>query len=357
MNVKNIIDIHKGVIPTTWVERNSLYKEYIKLTDEEASSLVDLVLNEANRYIEDVLSKVSTFTNYEINDNQYLQLIQKRVLYPSEIYRHASNLITEKLIELFGRVNAGILLSCISWIKNERALEFFQNLERVQPNWQKELNIPAKLFSQCAAWNIENNNLNKLFYDESFRLIQSDFKEIDENLKTFLHGNDTCKCCNQTLTTVFKFKKELLNITNFRLDELDISTCLNCIGYVTIYTKIDDNGKSNWHNSTRIHGFNDVYIMSEIPENLLKISNEKWKPTYSINQPFSILGGYPNWIDDFQFPNCPDCNKNMKFLGQFQGSDFYDDENGKFSWIFAEGAYYFFICEHCLVTASFYQQS
>ena len=61
----------------------------------------------------------------------------------------------------------------------------------------------------------------------------------------------------------------------------------------------------------------------------------------------SQIGGQPNWVQDAQYPKCPDCGQSMHFLAQLDNGDFPSHE----------GIHYAFLCADCRVTATHYQQS
>lgn len=63
---------------------------------------------------------------------------------------------------------------------------------------------------------------------------------------------------------------------------------------------------------------------------------------------FSQIGGFPTWVQDAEYPGCPDCSETMPFVGQISNEDFLE---------FAEGIYYAFHCPKCNVSATGYQQS
>jgi hypothetical protein len=62
----------------------------------------------------------------------------------------------------------------------------------------------------------------------------------------------------------------------------------------------------------------------------------------------SQVGGHPTWIQDAEYPICPECSKHMKFVGQIDCPDFQE---------YGEGIYYAFVCEECRIAATHYQQT
>lgn len=63
---------------------------------------------------------------------------------------------------------------------------------------------------------------------------------------------------------------------------------------------------------------------------------------------FSQVGGHPTWIQDAEYPRCPDCGRTMPFVAQLSNEDI---EEG------AEGIYSIFACRECGVAATGYQRT
>jgi hypothetical protein len=62
----------------------------------------------------------------------------------------------------------------------------------------------------------------------------------------------------------------------------------------------------------------------------------------------SQFGGHPEWIQNATYPECPDCQQTMLFVGQVSLEDWEED---------AEGCFYAFLCLPCKKAATLYQQT
>jgi hypothetical protein len=58
----------------------------------------------------------------------------------------------------------------------------------------------------------------------------------------------------------------------------------------------------------------------------------------------SQIGGLPSWVQDDEYPKCPDCHAVMSFITQIDNAAFASD-----------GIYYGFLCSNCMMTATTYQ--
>lgn len=63
---------------------------------------------------------------------------------------------------------------------------------------------------------------------------------------------------------------------------------------------------------------------------------------------YSQVGGFPHWVQDCYYPNCPKCKQPMQFTAQLATDEF---SSG------VEGTFYTYICANCSITASHYQQT
>lgn len=88
-----------------------------------------------------------------------------------------------------------------------------------------------------------------------------------------------------------------------------------------------------------------------LPEDSLT-PGERRSPLFAADQflptTFSQLGGHPTWIQDSEYPACPECATTMAFVAQIQRDEIQDQ---------AEGIFYCFLCTPCRTTATRYQQT
>jgi hypothetical protein len=75
------------------------------------------------------------------------------------------------------------------------------------------------------------------------------------------------------------------------------------------------------------------------------------------------LGGEPDWIQDFDVPACPQCDKDMTFVAQIDSIEHDSQLNplrrpavSKKDYMFGDvGMIYVFFCFNCLTTQSVFQ--
>ncbi|MCU1288450.1 MAG: hypothetical protein JWN60_679, partial [Acidobacteria bacterium] len=113
-------------------------------------------------------------------------------------------------------------------------------------------------------------------------------------------------------------------------------------------------GNEHWHDANKKWEHFDRFELQarKIKENILIITDEARKPEFTISQFIVIsksqIGGYPTWVQDADYLNCPKCNQKMRYIGQIDMEDVEE---------YGEGIYYFHFCEKCKITGTNYQQT
>jgi hypothetical protein len=157
---------------------------------------------------------------------------------------------------------------------------------------------------------------------------------------------------------LFEFST-LVNPNGLRLDPsiaaLRIVTCDVCTCYGHVFCACDSSGQARWHARNRKPRYlppdasdwdpfpESPLVMSSAPRHLMAAANWLLLPDVR----FSQVGGLPTWIQDAEYPTCPECSRRMAFVAQVSNEDFQ----------LAEGIYYAFHCTGCRVGATTYQQS
>jgi len=202
-----------------------------------------------------------------------------------------------------------------------------------------------------------NADESNLFFKECYALIKP---ASEHNLKSapvqvVEKSSSKCKWCSRDLTILFD-----LDLTDSRLGFLGIPgkrlrvlVCDACCCFGTFFTQVDWNGSCDWGRWNLKPSYlpDDLDEWEYLPEHWLILSANK-RGTFnaasiSIEISCSQLGGYPSWVQDAEYPECPNCGLRMIFIAQL---DREDCEAG-------EGILYSFLCKTCQVTATLYQQT
>lgn len=327
------------------------YKNFENLSLTAQQQLVDKLFTEIDDrdHIEEVLMYLSLFTAGNSLKSIYPKLVEEKMFYPPEIYRHADHTIANELIKLIesDKENTNHLLICLAWIGTQNVIDFFIESSENKPPWTNKLYVLPKEYADQAGWVIDKNGNKRNLLSSQVKVLKnkSEQEETKDNFPTFVQQESNCPFCNGPLTKVFE--------TEINKQTIEFTTCLLCSCYEPVFMKPDKVGNSQWHKSNKKwEHFDDTMEMEPIEQNALVLTNIERKPEYTINQfvemSKSQIGGFPTWIQDAEYLNCPDCGEKMDFVGQIDMEDVEE---------YGEGLYYFHYCKSCNITGSNYQQT
>ncbi len=92
-------------------------------------------------------------------------------------------------------------------------------------------------------------------------------------------------------------------------------------------------------------GENENYFREDIIDEMVNnrfIVSAKEKPLFygAFTDDVNTIGGFGNWIQDWEYRECPECGKKMKYLAQIHWDTIMDS---------AEGTLYIEICPNCKI--------
>lgn len=170
-----------------------------------------------------------------------------------------------------------------------------------------------------------------------------------------------CACCDGKLHHLITLEPIPLSLGITGLERLELASCLSCLGWEQpeLFYKHDQNG------SPQQTGFADAPVTPPYPAAALEptevriaeISHRwKWHDDASSNGRESLhrVGGAPCWIQDSQYPICPECSSRMTYLLKI-ASGLPTDDGRELMWGDSGIICYAFWCEHCKVTGLLWQ--
>ena len=328
------------------------YKFYLNLTEKESIELATKAIEEIidKDQLTDVLLRLALFTNGNCLKPHYSELIDKEIFYPSEIYLHADEKIADELIKLIESKSEYVnhLLVCLAWIGTQNVVDFFVNSSKEKPDWTKKLYVLPREYANEAGWFIDAENQKRFLINRNISVFSRQNFDGENEIQSaiFIEKTESCKFCENNLTTVFE--------TEISSNQIPFSTCLLCSCYAPFFLIIDDKGESHWHEANKKWEHLDRFgfDMEKIKENTLIITNEKRKPEFTISQFVEIsksqIGGYPTWVQHSDYLDCPACTQKMQYIGQIDMENVED---------YSEEIYYFHYCKECSVIGTNYQQT
>ena len=286
----------------------------------------------------------------------------EKVFYPSEIYYHAPEDIRDGLIAALLDTNdsneASNLMSCLAMQGDENALETLLELEQNPRPWRKKLYVDPSIYAQCGGWTFNKVGQRiQLNYDTCYPMVKGTAND-ETPVQIGRIREDTCPHCDGKMVDIFVLDGRDERLKFLGIDGILTATCCpNCVGFL----------KGPAFNRFTLDGGIEV-IPSELYDEVEKIECYV-RPEYyeALARNFFVLGkmpvplfygtaceyvntigGFANWVQDWEYVTCPKCGKPMKYLAQIQWDTIMDG---------MEGTLYIEFCSDCRIVSMQHQQT
>jgi hypothetical protein len=169
-----------------------------------------------------------------------------------------------------------------------------------------------------------------------------------------------CACCGGALHRFMVIDPIPDNLGITGLSRLELATCLSCLGcsHPVFFYAHDKAG------APQQIGYSGAYVEPEFPavafkETEVQITqlSDRWRwqndAMSNSRENLNRVAGEPCWIQDSEYPSCPECNRRMKFILQLD-SDLPTVDDGEWMWG-DSGICYTFWCDECKVSGFLWQ--
>ncbi len=335
---------------------------YSRLNAEQAGRLMTMAADAMRAgnedFAEDIAKSLATLTDYPL-DLMLEAWIERNHFWPSVVFRSAGAAIRDAVVGALesGTANANLALSALAWIGDAKVRELFREWEASPPRWRSSLHVGPAHYANVAGWELGTHERRNLFHDECWAITPALPNQApDKSLRLMHEVSQSCPWCHRQLIylVVLDLADERFAFLGVSGERLPILTCdaCNCYGAAFIYSRIapdgvvrlaDENKRPDW--------LRDDVSSWEHPWEQVPVCLHQRRAIHAVDGWDSVglsqIGGLPTWVQDAEFPKCPDCAGTMKFVAQV--------DNGQFP--YHEGVYYAFLCASCRVTATTYQQT
>jgi hypothetical protein len=284
--------------------------------------------------------------------------------YPGFVFLRANPDIRDMLLERIARVPEGHdhllirnhLLVALAWIGDERVVDLFGKWHISPPSWAKTLHVPPEGYAQEAGWQLSSDlHRRDLYYKTCYPLTRTGAGDTNSPAFAVTARQDHCPWCNRLLSNLLELDRsaEQLAFLNYSSNRISVPFCDACGCYGVLYGKLSEQG-STWstHNAKPECLPDDGASWEGLPQRKLALAGAARSPWRAADQflptTFSQIGGHPGWVQDAEYPHCPECQQSMVFIGQVVCNEVLDP---------SEGIHYAFLCSPCGTTATCYQQT
>ena len=343
----------------------------LALTDDEIKEII-------NKYVKDLKEKnvdkellngiyiydLIAYRNIDLKDI-VKKALEKNIYYPEVFYYKASEEIRDELIK---RIRAtkdysegANLLSCLAMQGDDVALDCLYDFEMNPREWRKKLYVDPSVYAECAGWTFDKEKKRQILnFDKCYYLDKAQSKEEKEQSPIIIASlrDDNCpECgCRNIDMAIIDGRDEKLKFIGVD-GIIKASCCPNCVTYNITYSKYDLKGGSDIlpfnKESENYYASEENYIEEEeltsMHNNNYILSKNEVPLFYgAFDDTLNTIGGFANWVQDWEYMKCPICGKKMKYLMQIQ---WHTVES------MAEGTLFIEICTDCNITAMFHQQT
>ncbi|ANN64833.1 hypothetical protein SZ47_06310 [Brachyspira hyodysenteriae] len=343
----------------------------LALTDDEIKDIVSKYVKNLKEkdidkelidgiYIYDLIA----YRNIDLKDIAK-KALEKKIYYPEVFYYKASEEIRDELIK---RIRAtkdysegANLLSCLAMQGDDAALDCLYDFEMNPREWRNKLYVDPSVYAECAGWTFDKDKKRQILnFDKCYYLDKAQSKEEKEQSPIIIASlrNDNCpECgCRNMDMAIIDGRDERLKFIGVN-GIIKASCCPNCVIYNTTYSKYDLKGGSKIlpfdKESENYYPPEENYIEEEelnsMHNNNYILSKNEVPLFYgAFDDTLNTIGGFANWVQDWEYMKCPSCGKKMKYLMQIH---WHTIES------MAEGTLFIEICTDCNITAMFHQQT
>ncbi|MFG1649599.1 hypothetical protein ACGFIE_06705 [Micromonospora sp. NPDC049275] len=280
-------------------------------------------------------------------------LLDLEVLCPAKLYRAADADLVGRVIEQIdsGRTPDELndLLLILAHSAHPSAESAMRRWSTQPPAGSDELHVDALGYAHEGGWAVGSDGRRRdLCGDTAYRWV----------MRETAPGADrpTCPWCASPLwvaadldTTDAAISAALAH-TGWS-GRLVIETCHFCACFTTLYSHVTPAGGTTWWAGNTRPDYLPDDDEPEDPPALAPVLGQALASPYQVSawdRGGSTLGGRPEWIQDAEHADCPDCGDPMDYVGLIGGADLDD---------YGEGAYYLHLHQPCGFAAVNYQQS
>ena len=288
--------------------------------------------------------------------------LDAKVFYPCELYFHASEDIRDSLISMLldteSPREAGNLMSCLAMQGDNRAMEVLFELEQNPRPWRKKLYVSPSVYAQCGGWTFDAKGERiELNFPVCYPMVKGAPGERSP-VRIGRARKDTCPHCGGHMMDMLVLDGRDERLSFLGLDGILTATCCpSCVGFLKgpAFNRFTLDGGVEIFPSELFDDSEetDCYVSPEdykaISENSFVLGKMPVPLFYgTASEDVNAIGGFANWVQDWEYATCPHCGKPMKYLTQIQWATVYDG---------AEGTLYIEFCPDCQIVSMQHQQT
>ena len=233
------------------------------------------------------------------------------------------------------------LLKALGRIGDAKVAEAFHRWDRMPVVWRNRIHVKPSAYAEEAGWEVTMTGKRRdLHVPAGYALVAAKPGEQPRGRGRTLMACEPsdvpCETCRVPMQQLLDLdaRKPPFAGHGFRMRRFRILACAGC--WATRFTR--------WNVDCTPNTTVEAAVLSAEATRFDRRVYTLGRRTGPTNSWGSYLGGCPNWLQDAEFPRCPECQEAMVFLAHLDLTE-----------IGGDGVVYGFACDHCRVTACGFQ--
>ena len=288
--------------------------------------------------------------------------LNANVFYPCEIYYNAPEDVRDGLITVLLNTNeaneAANLMSSLAMQGDDKARNTLFELEQNPRPWRKKLYVGPSIYAQCGGWTFDKEGHRiQLNFNTCYPLVKRTVND-ETPVKIGRIRDDVCPHCGGNMVDIMVLDGRDERLKFLGIDGILTATCCpNCVVFLEdgAFNHFTLDGESQPMPSKLFNGEDEMenYLGDEdyqVLSNNSFVLAEKSVPLFygAACEDVNTIGGFANWVQDWEYADCPHCGKPMKYLAQIQWDTIMDG---------MEGTLYIEVCPDCQIVSMKHQQT
>ena len=221
--------------------------------------------------------------------------------------------------------------------------------------WREKLYVAPSIYAQCGGWTFNKTGQRRVLnFDTCYPLEKGD-PHTDRAIRIGRPREDVCPHCGGKLVDMLVLDGRDRRLHFLELYGIITATCCpNCVVFTEAsFSRFTlDGGSTPIPATLQVKEIED-YVgedgRKELTANVFVLGQAPVPLFYGAgSEDLNTIGGFANWIQDWQYITCPDCGKPMQYLAQIQWDTVQDC---------AEGTLYIEFCPDCHIASMHHQQT
>ncbi len=330
-----------------WLAREERRVELFKQLKPSAhrkiiESIRKEILDDQGSPIE-IVNDLLVFTDIDIDDLLVFWYEETESPMEGYLFRGAGVRTEKLLLETINKFpeNLDSAIELYAWCKSNDAFNHFVEWKTKPPKGSKSLLAPFDYYTTLAGWELNEHNQKRLLFSPVCHALDIALFETDPSTIA------KCLLCDRPMLRLQLVPNVIADVIPDASEEtIHLPFCNLCCRFDLGSMSVLKDGMMEIDTENIYKDTVPDWIKEDdiLCGDLILKTNAQPRDPYFAASPWckyrhSQLGGFPTWIQDPEFLECPTCTRRMFFFMQFQEEEVFPDQR--------DATFHFFFCTQC----------